>query len=129
MGFANVKGENMSEEILIQERERIQGIESLVDTLKGMHPKVIEAARKEIDKMKFDPEHTKESAGAALLPVISKAQAGLVETLKETKTEVTKAAEKTAPASLEENRDEAEAASEQRTASLSSELGKLRGKK
>jgi len=102
------------ESALKAERDRIKGIESLAGSLDGSHPAVVAAAKEEIDRIKYDPAFNKENAAVNVLSVVSKAQNGLVETLADSKKEVTEAAEKIAkaeaPESTEEENKKAEAA-------------------
>lgn len=125
MGFAtkgnrmeneNVASEEMKPEAeakvdpRAEERDRIRGIESLVDTLAGAHPATISAVRKEIDRLKFDPDVTKESAALAVLGVVASSQRDMIAAVSEAKKEVNDAAAAVSSATPPANDKAAEAA-------------------
>lgn len=93
-----------------EERERIRGIESLADTVAGMHPAIVSAARKEIDRLKYDPAVSKESAAVALLTVIAEAQRGTLSALAEDRQTVNEAAQHVSTATPPANDDAAKEA-------------------
>lgn len=90
------------------ERERIQGIESLVSQFAGSHPAVISAVRAKLDDIKFDASMSKESAAVALLPVVAKAQDAILADVAQSKADVNKAAETTSLATPDLTGKEAE---------------------
>ena len=114
-GFSTTeaKGETMSdstnetvqldqEAIAKAERERIQGVESLMSMTEGKHPSVVAAVRGKIDVIKFDASMTKESAELEVLRAMSASQDVLVKQLAEERDQVNEAAEHVSGANDEE---------------------------
>ena len=88
VGF-NMEGkQNMSDEQKVEaqnpqdiaraERERIQGIESLMSLVEGKHPDIVKAAGKVIDTAKYEDGSTKESVEPLVLKAVVGAQDALV---------------------------------------------------
>lgn len=118
-GFSvnNTKGENQMSDETTQndvqnldteaiakkaERERIQGIESLMSMSEGKHPDVVAAVRGKIDAVKYDGGMTKEAAEVHVLRAVATAQNELLSAYENNHKEVNNVAQHASAATSEE---------------------------